>query len=352
MSDPSVSDVDNDDIDKMIKGIDEFDDNLFSKSKQKSKVLPKEDPNKDHDPKLNGKKVKFEEDRTFGGTESKLSLKDNDNYDINVKLKPNIKKEIHFDNDDDILGSLESKPKSKSAKNVMDDIFGTEKTNNNSFMDDIFGENSAPKKRSTIESKNFILESKYSKPENDITESSSRRRRGNPTIGPSTIDTVLPENKQITSVPKDSPVKSNESENPFPWMSGKSTSQSQDLSNIGADISQNFIPSEKSPNSIPQNSSSLQQPSHQTNSITKTHISQQLSSENIGLNTVQIVDNKHQDIFNKELEIQNELLDRRRADYTLSLEKQRAEISNRYEILQGKQNQVKLWNMIIFTYNV
>ena len=209
-------------------------------------------------------------------------------------------------------------------------------------MDDIFGEKSAPKKPSTKESNDFVLESKYSKPENDITEPSSRRRRGNPTIGQSTNDTVLPENKQITSVPKDSPVKSNQSENPFPWMSGKSTSQSQNSTNIGADISQNLIPSEKSP-SIPQNSSSLHQPSHQTNSITKMkHLSQQLSSQNNGINTVQIVDNKHQDVFNKELEIQNELLDRRRADYTIALEKQRAEISNQYEILQSKQNQVKL----------
>ena len=38
MSDQSVSDVDNDDIDQMIKGIDEFDDNLFSKSQQKSRA--------------------------------------------------------------------------------------------------------------------------------------------------------------------------------------------------------------------------------------------------------------------------------------------------------------------------
>ena len=347
MSDPSVSDVDNDDIDKMIKGIDEFDDNLFSKSQQKSKVLPKEDPNKDHDSKFNGKKVKFEEDSTFGGTESKISLKDNDSHDINVKLKPNIKKEILFDNDDDILGSLESKPKSKSTKNVMDDIFGTEKPKNNSFMDDIFGGKSAPKKPSTVESKDFILESKYTKTENEITEPSSRRRRGNPTIGQSTIstnETVLPDNKQITSVPKDLPVKSNQSENPFPWMSGKNTSQSQDSLNIGADASQNILPSEKSP-SIPQNSSILHQQSQQPNSITRMNpLSQQLSSQNNGLNTVQRVENKHQDIFNKELEIQNELLERRRADYTSALEKQRAEISNQYEILQSKQNQVMLLN--------
>ena len=57
MSDPSVSDVDNDDIDQMIKGIDEFDDNLFSKSQQKSKATPKENI-KDPDSK---KKVKSQD---------------------------------------------------------------------------------------------------------------------------------------------------------------------------------------------------------------------------------------------------------------------------------------------------
>ena len=121
MSDQSVSDVDNDDIDQMIKGIDEFDDNLFSKSQQKSKATPKQNV-KDLDSK---KKVKFEEDREFGEKDPKLSLRDNDNHDINTKPKQNIRKEINFDNDDDILGSLESKPKSNSAKSVMDDIFGT-----------------------------------------------------------------------------------------------------------------------------------------------------------------------------------------------------------------------------------
>ena len=65
-----------------------------------------------------------------------------------------------------------------------------------------------------------------------------------------------------------------------------------------------------------------------------------------------MVDNKHQDIFNKELEIQNELLERRRADYTSALEKQRAEISNQYEILQSKQNQVMLLNGTLELDNV
>ncbi len=329
MSDPSVSDVDNDDIDQMIKGIDEFDDNLFSKSQPKSKTPPKEIP-KEPDSK---KKVKFEEDREFGEKDSKLPLRDNDNHDINSKPKQNIRKEINFDNDDDILGSLESKPKS-NAKNVMDDIFGTEKTKNNSFMDDIFGGKSSPKKPSTIESKDFILESKYIKPENDVTtEPSSRRRRGNPTIGQSTILNddlaILPEKKQTTSVPKDSPVKSNRSENPFPWMSGKTTSQEN---NIGAGIVQNIVPSEKSP-AVIENSSQLNHPINSNN---------HQSFQNQGLNsTVQVVDNKHQDIFKKEMDNQNELLERRRVDYTLALEKQKAEMSKQYEMLQSKQNQVK-----------
>ena len=323
MSDPSVSDVDNDDIDQMIKGIDEFDDNLFSKSQQKSKATPKENI-KDPDSK---KKVKFEEDREFHEKDSKLPLRDNDKHDINTKPKQNIRKEINFDNDDDILGSLESKPKSNSAKSVMDDIFGTEKTKSNSFMDDIFGGKSSPKKPSTIESKDFILESKYTKPETDVTEPSSRRRRGNPTIGQSTISNdniaILPEKKQTTVVPKDSPVESNRSENPFPWMSEKITSQTN---NIGAGIVQNIIPSEKSPTVI-ENSSQL---NHSINSLSNNHQSFQNQ-----------VDNKHLDIFKKEMDNQNELLERRRVDYTLALEKQKAEMSKQYEMLQSKQNQVK-----------
>lgn len=330
MSDPSVSDVDNDDIDQMIKGIDEFDDSLFSKNKPKSKALQKEDPKKDFDSKFSGKKVKFEEDREFGGNDSKLPSRDNDSHDMNVKLKPNIKKEINFDNDEDILGSLENKSKSNSAKSVMDDIFGTEKTKSNSFMDDIFGEKSSPKKPSSIESKDFTLESRYIKAENDITEP-SRRRRGNPTIGQSTKSNddinYLPEKKQSTIVPKDSPVKSNQSENPFPWMSGNSTSQTNNIGGIGQSV-------EKS-NIVIQNS---QPPPPSNPSISLTN---NQTFQNQGLNTtVQVVDNKNQEIFNKELQIQNELLEKRRVDYSSALEKQRADISKQYEMLQSKQNQV------------
>ena len=333
MSDPSVSDVDNDDIDQMIKGIDDFDDSLFSKNKQKSKTLPKEDPKKEIDSKFSGKKVQFEEDREFGGKESKLPLRDNDSHDISVKLKPNIKKDINFDNDEDILGSLESKSKSNSAKSVMDEIFGTENTKSNSFMDDIFGGKSSPKKPSFKESKDFTLESKYLKSENDITEPSSRRRRGNPTIGQSTKsnDDInnLPEKKQTTIVPKDSLVKSNQSESPFPWMSGNTTSQKN---NIGADIGQ---PLEKSPLVI-QNSPQAPTPPNPPISLTNNQ-----SFQNQGLNTtVQVVDNKQQEIFNKELQIQNDLLEKRRVDYNLALEKQRADISKQYEMLQSQQNQV------------
>ena len=204
-------------------------------------------------------------------------------------------------------------------------------------MDDIFGGKSSPKKPSTIESKDFILESKYIKPETDVAEPSSRRRRGNPTIGQSTMLNddlaILPEKKQTTFVPKDSPVESNRSENPFPWMSGKITSQSQ-TNNIGAGIVQNIIPSEKSP-SVIENSSQL---NHPINSLSNNH----QSFQNQGLNsTVHVVDNKHLDIFKKEMDNQNELLEKRRVDYTLALEKQKAEMSKQYEMLQSKQNQVK-----------
>ena len=332
MSDPSVSDVDNDDIDQMIKGIDEFDDNLFSKPTKKSKDPPK----KENDSKLTGKKVKFEEEKVFAGTESKLNLKEDETQDLDAKIKPKTKKEIHFDNDDDILGSLESKPKPKSAKNVMDDIFGTEKTKNNSFMDDIFGEKSAPKKPSTVESRDFKLEPKYIKPENDSIEPSTRRRRGNPTLPNN--DTVLPEKKETASVPKDSPVKPNQSENPFPWMSGKSTSQTQDSTNVGAVISHK---SSEQSLSLPQNSSIMFQPSQPETANTNPP-SQQMYSQNQGLNTANLVDTKHQEIFNKELEIQNDLLARRRVEYSSALEKQRAEISKQYEMLQAKQTQVEL----------
>ena len=40
MSDPSVSDVDPDDLEQMIQGIDDIDDNLFGIKKDKSKLQP------------------------------------------------------------------------------------------------------------------------------------------------------------------------------------------------------------------------------------------------------------------------------------------------------------------------
>ena len=345
MSNPSLSDVDQDDIDQMIKGIDEFDDKLFSKNRPKAIAIPNGGPIKDTDSKGNGKKVKFEEDSEAGVTESKLSLSPKDNL-----AKPKIKKEINFDNDDDILGSLESKTKTKITKNVIDEIFGSnEKTEKNSFMQDMFRGNNASTKSSNLESKDFVLDSKYKRPENDFTEpsSSARRRRGNPIIEPTSTsneDTILSDNRQInTSVPKELLAQSNQSENPFPWMSGNNTSQGfHSGAGDKGDKGYNFKLPDKASHDIPQNSIQQQQQLQTALSLNNIDLKPKIN-QNQEPNTLQLLDIKHQEIFNKEIEMQSQLLEKRRAEHKSALETQRDQMSSQYEMLQIKQNQVVCW---------
>merc|ERR1719270_839607 len=104
----------------MIQGIDDIDDNLFGIKKDKSKSQPTKPTMKtpSENPKPVGKKVQFEEE-----DEPKVNLVSKQEKE-DVKPKPTAKKiDFDDDDDDDILGSLENKPKSKSTKSVMDDLF-------------------------------------------------------------------------------------------------------------------------------------------------------------------------------------------------------------------------------------
>ena len=111
MSDFSVSDVDPDDLDQMIKGIDDFDDDLFGKSKSKQTSQSKQQPpSKPVATKSQEKRVQFDEE----------NKEDEKPAEKEPKIKP-ISKRIDFD-DDDILAPVDKK---KSSKSVMDDLFGS-----------------------------------------------------------------------------------------------------------------------------------------------------------------------------------------------------------------------------------
>ena len=115
MSDFSVSDVDPDDLDQMIKGIDDFDDDLFGKSKSKQTSQSKQpQPSKPAATKSQEKRVQFDEENKDKAKEVEKPA------EKEPTIKP-ISKKIDFD-DDDILAPVDKK---KSSKSVMDDLFGS-----------------------------------------------------------------------------------------------------------------------------------------------------------------------------------------------------------------------------------
>ena len=346
MSDPSVSDVDQDDIDQMIKGIDDFDDNLFGKQKkpisssQKPAVTNPEpvEANGNGNGIGNGKKVKFqEEDNTTAQFDPNVSGLSKDKEE---KSKP-LGKQLDFD-DDDILGSLENKPKAKTA-NVMDDLFGSKDSKDkNSFMDDIFGAKPTTKNinSSGNETKDFILDSKYKKKESDSSYEigGSRRRRGNPTVEPVVAaknGDIFTESKKTYSVPvpNETVTKSNSKDNPFPWMSTNNTSKPEAPAAV-ADIP---IQS-KSETPVP-----VRNPSQ---SIVMSQLPQsQPVIQNFPIQAnMELSDTKQQDLFNREIEMQTKLLNDRKVEYAAALEKHRHQISDQFAKLQNKQSQVTFLN--------
>ena len=344
MSDPSVSDVDQDDIDQMIKGIDDFDDNLFGKQKkpisssQKPAVTNPEPIEANGNGNGNGKKVKFqEEDNTTAQFDPNVSGLSKDKEE---KSKPP-GKQLDFD-DDDILGSLENKPKTKTA-NVMDDLFGSKDSKDkNSFMDDIFGAKPTTKNinSSGNETKDFILDSKYKKKESDSSYEigGSRRRRGNPTVEPVVAaknGDIFTESKKTYSVPvpNETGTKSNSKDNPFPWMSTNNTSKPEAPAAV-ADIP---IQS-KSETPVP-----VRNPSQ---SIVMSQLPQsQPAIQNLPIQAnMELSDTKQQDLFNREIEMQTKLLNDRKVEYAAALEKHRHQVSDQFAKLQNKQSQVTFLN--------
>ena len=342
MSDPSVSDVDQDDIDQMIKGIDDFDDNLFGK--QKKPISSSQKPAVTNPEPIeangngNGKKVKFqEEDNTTAQFDPNVSGLSKDKEE---KSKPP-GKQLDFD-DDDILGSLENKPKAKTA-NVMDDLFGSKDSKDkNSFMDDIFGAKPTTKNinSSGNETKDFILDSKYKKKESDSSYEigGSRRRRGNPTVEPVVAaknGDIFTESKKTYSVPvpNETVTKSNSKDNPFPWMSTNNTSKPEAPAAV-ADIP---IQS-KSETPVP-----VRNPSQ---SIVMSQLPQsQPAIQNLPIQAnMELSDTKQQDLFNREIEMQTKLLNDRKVEYAAALEKHRHQISDQFAKLQNKQSQVTFLN--------
>ena len=339
MSDPSVSDVDQDDIDQMIKGIDDFDDNLFGKQKKPISSSQKQAVTNPEPAEVNGngngKKVKFqEEDNTTAQFDPNVSGLSRDKEE---KSKPP-GKQLDFD-DDDILGSLENKPKAKTA-NVMDDLFGSKDTKDkNSFMDDIFGAKPTNKNdnfSSGNETKDFILDSKYKKKESDSSYDvgGSRRRRGNPTVEPVVAaknGDIFNESKKTYSVPNEPVTKSNSSDNPFPWMSTNNTSKPEAPAGV-ADTpiqskSEAPVPVRNPSQSIVMSQLPQSQPAIQ-------HLPVQANME--------LSDTKQQDLFNREIEMQTKLLNDRKVEYAAALEKHRHQVSDQFAKLQNKQSQVNI----------
>ena len=342
MSDPSVSDVDPDDLEQMIQGIDDIDDNLFGIKKDKSKSQPTKPTMKtpSENPKPVGKKVQFEEE-----DEPKVNLVSKQEKE-DVKPKPTAKKIDFDDEDDDILGSLENKPKSKSTKSVMDDLFGSKESNDKkSFMDDIFGGNKqANKKTAATESKDFVLDSKYKKQGGDIQLGSSdittnRRRRGNPTVGPTAADDnlVLDDNKKTDSVPKEIATKSNTQDNPFPWMSSNSTSANP-ASQI---LNESSFKTPQIQASVKPQLSSVQPVASEIVSSFKPSPMLQTPPNIQASNTQsQVYDSKQQELFNQDMEMQTKLLNDRKTEYAAALERQRCQFTEHFERLHNKQTQV------------
>ena len=339
MSDLSVSDVDPDDLEQMIKGIDQLDHDLFGKKKPSKNIISSQEPSPTKqetksEPSVNkvtAKKVQFEE--STGN--NKEDIKESTN------TKP-VSKKISFDEDDDILGALE-KPRGKSTASVMDDIFGS-KDNKDSFMDDIFGGKTSSQKQPN-ETKEFVLDSKYKKSDDDalfgVTETtqSSRRRRGNPTLdtpAPPAVRETRPE-KTVT-VPTNDQSKS--ADNPFPWMSNNSESmriKTNEISTVSApQVKYEQTVQQYAPASVAASASSSSLTLASSSSVAQA--SGTLPWQAAGSSHIQ--DKKPSDFLDQEMETQLRMMNDRKMEYTTAMEKQRQQFSEQVEQLYQRQSQM------------
>ena len=210
-----------------------------------------------------------------------------------------------------------------------------------SFMDDLFSSKSSNKPSSPVKKKDFVLDTKYKKVENDnIFDSDSvapRRRRGNPTLASHSDikDDLLQQKPKTESVPIETkPSNTSENQNPFPWMQ----TTSQVTNNVPNNSNQiNPLP--------PKQDQQLSTPANQTSTMSATSVSSaptvhQLKPAPMIVTHDMIVNDVNQDVFNQEVENQTRLLNERKAEYAANLEKQRLQITEHFEKLHQKQSQV------------
>ena len=329
MSDQSVSDVNPDDLEEMMKGIDDLDDDLFGKATKKKTILS---PEKKElvEPKgskiengPNKKKVKFEDINNIerhdddaikptGKSEpgnSELNRKDENEKKV---VKTN-ERDIFDKDDDDILGSLDRKSTQNTKTDFMDDIFGPKKDTKkeSSILGDIF--------QSSNEKRNdkFVLDEKYQKKSEKTIEPAEkekelpRRRRGNPTLSSPTTDIF---NKDLDSQDKivNSQVKS---ENPFPWMSGDRNSNPNPVT-TSQQINQNS----------------------DTQSTRNHTVEGTVANESSAIDFTNTIDTKEL----KEMEFQTtSIINARKAQHAAEIEKQQIFFQNQIQSLHEKQNQMR-----------
>ena len=212
-----------------------------------------------------------------------------------------------------------------------------------SFMDDLFSSkpSNKPSSNSPAKKKDFVLDTKYKKVENDnIFDSDSvapRRRRGNPTLASQSDikDDLLQQKPKTESVPIETkPSNTSENQNPFPWMQ----TTSQVTNNVPNNSNQiNPLP--------PKQDQQLSTPANQTSTMSATSVSSaptvhQLKPAPMIVTHDMIVNDVNQDVFNQEVENQTRLLNERKAEYAANLEKQRLQITEHFEKLHQKQSQV------------
>ena len=350
----SVSDVDPDDLAEMMKGIDDLDDDLFGQKKK--------DPVKDLSTKPvvktgsestqeSERKVKFSEKAEYDWDEpiekGEEKVKEQPVIDKEaVKDKPRKRVEIKFD-DDDILGGLESRntsSKSKPSASFMDDIFGksADKEKKSTFLDDIL---SGTTKEKAKESKSeFKLPPNYKQPAptsggSDAGElSQPRRRRGNPTVGP-TLPPGPPAGQleQVQSAVAKPP----DNVNPFPWMAVKSEDVKESNQKDNTKLIESIHQVEQTLNQNQSNKPAVM-PISSTIQFTPTlpHPHPVTVVSNI-LQGTQVVDQQNQQVFNQDMENYKRLMSDRKIEHAAAIENQRQELAIRMQELQERQIQVE-----------
>ena len=352
--DSEVSDVDPDDLAEMIKGIDDLDDDLFGKKKKtpvshspKTSVLKTDTETSQG----NGRNVKFS---TEPDSDTIDKNKDASEFDSPIKNPPvkeasKKKAEINFD-DDDILAGLDSAAqpsKKKPSASFMDDIFGkpAEKEKKSSFLDDLLSGKPKEKPKEISVKSEFTLDPKYKQAASSKSElgmdfvdtNPVRRRRGNPTVGEST----LPKTDQIappaTNVPQ-------ENSTPFPWMAAKTTSkteQKQSNQNENTKVNESMQKS-----TSVQNQNQYVQPNplgptiHFTPTLPHPPTPISASSQIVPIQENDIIDKNQQLVFEQDMEQYKRMMADRKAEHAAAIEQQRRQMAMQMQELQQKQNQV------------